>query len=274
MSPQLPRSTMTASAAVAIAFVLAAGPWQPAAAQQPGGRGGGRAAGPPAPLPTPQAEAPLDLAGVWVSVITESWRWRVVTPAKGDFASIPITPKAFKEASEWDPARDEAAREQCRAYGAAGLMRMPGRLRISWQDDRTLKVEMDAGTQTRLLHFGNAPAAAERTWQGRSTAEWVSPPPAGRGQGAGPEGPRTGYLKVTTTDMRPGYLRKNGVPYSGNAALTEYWNVHREPNGDEWLVVTSRLEDPEYLQEPFLTSPNFKKEPNDAKWRPTACEAR
>lgn len=242
------------------------------------GAGQGRGAAPPAAPATPQAAAPIDLTGTWVAVITESWRWRMVTPAKGDYASVPITPKAFREAEAWDPARDEAAGEQCRGYGAAGLMRMPGRLRISWQDERTLKVEMDNGTQTRLLHFGTAPTTA-RSWQGTSTAQWVTPPP-GRG-GGGPPAPappagaaRFGYLKVATSNMRPGYLRKNGVPYSANAKMTEYWNVHQQSGGEQWLVITSIVDDPEYLQEPFITSPNFRKEPDGSKWNPEPCSAR
>src|SRR5436190_18214482 len=103
--------------------------------------------------PSPRANAPIDLTGQWVSVVTEDWRWRMVTPPKGDYASIPITPAAKQVADRWDPARDEANGEQCKSYGAAAIMRVPGRLRITWQDDNTLKVETDAGTQTRLLHF-------------------------------------------------------------------------------------------------------------------------
>lgn len=238
--------------------------------------GQGRGAASQATPASPRAVAPIDLTGTWVSVITESWRWRMVTPAKGDYAGVPITPKAFTEAEAWDPSRDEAAGEQCKAYGAAGLMRVPGRVRISWQDERTLTVEMDNGTQTRLLHFG-APPPSGRSWQGTSTAQWVTPPP-GRGGGAAQTSPagtsRFGYLKVTTMNLRAGYLRKNGVPYSANARLTEYWNVHQAPDGEQWLVVTSIVDDSEYLQEPYITSPNFRKEPDASKWKPEPCVAR
>ena len=123
----------------------------------------------------------------------------------------------------WDPARDEAAGEQCRAYGAPAIMRIPGRLHITWQDDQTMKVETDAGTQTRLLQFGAAAAPGEPSWQGHSIAQWNV---AGRS------------LKVVTTNLRPGYIRKNGAPYSGKTVVTEYWDLNTLPNGDRFLTIT------------------------------------
>ncbi|MES1255365.1 MAG: hypothetical protein ABUS56_07155 [Acidobacteriota bacterium] len=235
--------------------------------------GQARAAAPP----SAKASAPIDLTGNWVSIVTEDWRYRMVTPAKGDYASVPLTLEGKRVADTWDPAKDEAAGEACRSYGAAGLMRIPGRLRISWQDENTLKVETDAGTQTRLFHFSGAeaPPATPPSWQGYSTAVWetIRTAPGMRPAGNAAATPAFGSLKVVTTAMRPGYLRKNGVPYSGNALLTEYWDVHKEGNGDQWLVVTSALRDPQYLQDPFLTSPNFLREPNGSKWDPTPCSA-
>ena len=223
-----------------------------------------------APSLSAKAAAPIDLSGYWVSIISEDWRWRMVTPAKGDYASIPITAAAKKVADAWDPAKDEAASEQCKPYGAAAIMRVPGRLRISWQDDNTLKVETDAGMQTRLLHFGRQAPAGQTTWQGDSVASWEVPRP---GRGGGQASPsKFGHLKVVTTRMRPGYLRKNGVPYSGEAVLTEHWELHRAPNA-QWLVVTSLVNDPQYLQGDFVTSSNFKKETDGSKWDPTPCSA-
>jgi hypothetical protein len=227
----------------------------------PGGRGG-------APPPTPQAGAPVDLTGYWVAVISEDWRWRMVTPPKGDYASIPLTQAGKDAADQWDPARDEAAGDQCKSYGAAGLMRSPTRLHITWQDDRTLKVESDYGTQTRLLRFGPAapPPSGPPSWQGDSFAQWEV---AGRGGRGAP--PMFGNLKVVTTNMKPGYLRKNGVPYSAGATLTEYWDLFPRPNGERWLVITSVVHDPQNLQTDWITSLNFKQEANGAKWSPTAC---
>jgi hypothetical protein len=232
-------------------------------------------AAPPVRAAVAREAAPIDLTGYWVSVVTEDWRWRMVTPPKGDYASIPITPAAKQVADAWDPAKDEARGDQCKSYGAAAIMRVPGRLHITWQDDNTLKVATDAGSQVRLLHFGAPTRAARRpAWQGDSLAEWELPTGGQRGGGAATDArPKLGNLKVVTTHMRPGYLRKNGVPYSADAILTEYWDVYTR-NGDRWLVITTSVNDPTYLQQPWLTSPNFKKEPDGSKWDPTPCSAR
>ena len=224
------------------------------------GRGG--AAQPPA---APRAAAPIDVTGYWVAEITEDWRWRMVTPAKGDYMSIPITAAAQKVADAWDPARDEAAGEQCKAYGAPGLMRAPTRLNISWMDDNTLKVEADYGMQTRLLHFGNwkSPGGAP-TWQGESVARWEA---AGRGA-------KNGTLVVTTSRLRPGYLRKNGVPYGADATMTEYWDLVKERGGEQRLLLTIVVEDPQYLQTPWVVPVHFKKERDGSKWEPQPCDAK
>ena len=243
-----------------------------------------RGGGPPAPPRAPRAAAPIDLTGYWVSVVTQDWRWRMVTPAKGDYQGIPVTAEARKVADAWDPAKDDAAGEQCRSYGAPALMSVPGRLHITWQDDNTLKVDTDAGTQTRILLFGDkqAPPNAAKTWQGVSVAQWQMPRPnvplqlrpAERTSDASPVRPTGGSLRVVTTNLRAGYLRKNGVPYSENAVMTEYWDLYKRPNGEEWLTITSQLDDPQYLRTPRLVAPVFKKEPNNAKWDPTPCSSR
>jgi hypothetical protein len=239
--------------------------------------------GQPTP-PAPRAAAPIDLTGYWVSIVTQDWRWRMVTPAKGDYQGIPITPEARKIADAWDPAKDEAAGEQCRSYGAAALMSVPGRLHITWQDENTLKVETDAGLQTRVLHFGayQPPANTPRSWQGVSVAQWLTPRPnvplllrpAERTADAPPVRPSGGSLRVVTTNLRAGYLRKNGVPYSENAVLTEHWDLYRRPNGEEWLTITTQVDDPQYLRNQRLVAPVFKKESSGAKWDPTPCSAR
>ncbi|MGH9145332.1 MAG: hypothetical protein ACRD1Q_01390 [Vicinamibacterales bacterium] len=239
---------------------------------------------PSAPPPPPKDAAPIDLTGYWVSVISEDWRWRMVTPARGEYTSIPINAAAKKIADAWDPARDQASGEQCKSYSAPALMRIPGRLQITWQDDSTLKVDTDAGRQTRLFHFGNwkSPGGSP-TWQGDSVAEWETPRGPGGSfgpgvndaeDGGGPPKAKFGNLKVTTTRLRPGYLRKNGVPYSARAVLTEYWDLVRPQSGDTWLVITTIVDDPTYLQRPWTTSLNFKKEPDGSKWDPTPCSVK
>jgi len=188
---------------------------------------------------------------------------------------VPLNPEGRKVADTWDLARDAAEGNQCRAFGVGGIMRLPGRLHITWQDPATLTIETDAGTQTRLLHFARTPTpAGEKTWQGWSAAEWADlvggGGRGGRGQ-AQAQAARGGSLEVVTTNMRPGYLRKNGVPYSDAMVLTEYFDRHDERDGTQWITVTSIVEDPRYLNQPFVTSTSFKKEPDGAKWRPTPC---
>jgi hypothetical protein len=245
--------------ALAAAIILIASPLL--SAQRAGGAGRG---GPP---PAARDTAALDLTGNWVSVVVEDWKWRMVTPKKGVYDSIPLNPEGRKVADTWDAAKDEAAGEQCRAYGAAAVMRIPGRLRVAWEDANTLRIDTDAGTQTRLFRFGAAPAAAgEPTWQGQSTAEWEYA--AGRGAA------RTGNMKVVTTNMRPGYVRRNGAPYSAKAVLTEYYDVNTMPNGDQWMTVTTKVEDPVYFSRPYITTTDFKKLPTAAGWNPTPCSTR
>jgi hypothetical protein len=283
-------------ALVALAVVAAVSP-------QLAGQGRGGAPGVPR---TGRQLAPVDITGTWVAVVTEDWRWRMVTPPKGDVSSIPVNAEGRKAALAWSLDADNAAGNQCKAYGVGGLMRQPGRIRISWQDDQTLKFEFDAGTQTRLLSFDSAKRApAERSLQGFSAAQWEGPGvgagpvgdgrpdtrvtgggllsrdlPGGGGQGLRGGPPprqqsqinRGGDLVVVTTGVREGYLRKNGVPYSEQATITEY--IHRlppHPNGDNWLHVITVVEDPKYLSQPFYTSTSFRLEPNDANFKPTPC---
>ena len=224
----------------------------------------GRGAG-PAPARTAQAAAPIDLSGYWVSVVTEDWRYRMVTPSKGDYQGVPMTPAAVTIADAWDPAKEEASGDQCKSYGAPAILRVPGRLHITWQDDQTLKMDTDAGQQTRSFHFGDWKAAeGPHTIQGNSVAVWE-----GGGRGA-----TDGDMKVTTTNLKAGFLRKNGVPYSDSTNLTEYYELITDPSGAPLLVVTIVTTDPTYLRQPFVITSQFKKEANDAKWKPAPCSAR
>jgi hypothetical protein len=255
-----------------------------ATGQPPGGagvKGKGKAAR------SAREGAPVDLTGYWVSVVSEDWRWLMVTPAVGDFASIPLTPAARREGNAWDPAKDEAAGNQCKAYGAAAVMRIPGRVHITWEDDNTLKIETDQGQQTRLLRFAPPGTPAANTapapppapsWQGVSQAKWeqalrgdLAPQ---QGLGATREGAGGRSLEVVTTNLKAGYLRRNGAPYGANAIVREFFDLSKEPNGDTWFVVTTIVEDPQNLSEPFVTSTNFKKEADGAKYKPVPCSAR
>lgn len=227
------------------------------------GQGGGR--GPQAPR-TAKAAALYDITGYWVAVVTEDWRYRMITPVKGDTAGVLLNGPGRKIFDAFDPTKDEAAGEQCRGYGAPAIMSVPGRLHITWQDDQTLKIETDNGQQARLLHF-DAAESKGGDWQGYSKASWEVVP-AGRGA------PPAGSLKVITTRLRPGYIRKNGVPYSANATLTEYLDRTNEPDGNAYLVVTTTVEDPGYLAQPFLAASHFRKQSDSAGWKPRPCSAR
>src|SRR4029078_13537631 len=103
--------------------------------------------GPPRP---PKDSAPIDLTGYWVAIVSEDWRFPRLTPQRGDYPDIqPLNDAGKKIADSWDPAKDEAAGEQCKGYGAANIMRIPSRLRIAWMNDTTLRLETDAGQQKR-----------------------------------------------------------------------------------------------------------------------------
>jgi len=203
--------------------------------------------------PAARANAPVDLTGYWVSVVTEDWLWRMRTPPKGDYASVPLNDAGRSVADQWDPATDDGT---CRPFGAPALLRMPTRVRIDWQDDATLRLETDNGMQTRLLHFAEPPAATAPSRQGVSRARWDGT-----------------TLTVTTTELLPGYLRRNGVPYSADTVLTEQF-IRHESFGDGWLTVTTIVHDPVYLTEDFVTSSSFKRLQGATGWLPAPCEER
>jgi hypothetical protein len=207
--------------------------------------------------------APVDLTGYWVSYVTENWRYRMVTPAKGEYRRIPASRAALPIINAWDPAADERAGNQCKSYGAGNIMSVPGRLHITWQDADTLKIETDAGTQTRFFRFAPSAATASpgaRSWQGESAATWE--PAAGGGS-----------LRVVTSNLRAGYLRKNGVPYSDSTTVTEHFDVAPLDGNGRLLLVTTIVDDPVYLTGPYVVSPHFKKEPDGSKWDPTPCSS-
>jgi hypothetical protein len=196
----------------------------------------------------------------------------MVTPAKGEYRRIPASPAALPLINAWDPAADERAGNACKSYGAAAIMSVPTRLHITWQDADTLRIETDAGTQTRLLHFvpaasasvsASASTSGPPSWQGQSIATWE--------RATGPDG--GGSLRVVTSNLRAGYLRKNGVPYGERATLTEHFDITTLPDGGKLLLVTSIVEDPVYLTGPYVVSPHFKKETDGSKWEPTPCSS-
>jgi len=249
-----------------------------------------------------QEAAPIELTGYWVSVVTEDWRWRMLTPPHGDYASVPLNPAGKKIADMWSTAQDGS----CKAYGAAGVMRMPTRVHISWTDPNTLQLQTDWGEQTRTFHFmpgqpyaasmmgdnrglppqparaDTAGAQGAPSLQGDSVAVWQLPYEINANVGlrgpqrAGGFGPQAapepgGDLAVVTTNLSPGWLRRNGVPYGARTRLTEFYQTFTDPAGKKWFDVTTEVVDPEYLMAPFITSSDFRHEPDNAKWAPHPC---
>jgi hypothetical protein len=293
MRVAVPSATL---AAVAALFAAQAG--VPLGAQQAQG------ALPPAAVPPPaRVAAPIDLTGTWASVVTEDWQWRFVTPIVGDYTGIPLNLDGDRVARQWNPDADAKAGQQCKGFGAAAISRLPTRLQVSWADDNTMKLDFDLGTQSRLVHFDKSKAPGARSLQGHAVGEWIdlpapgrggpvgqppggaragTPPPAAAGappaagarggRAAGPAGPRAGGLKIVTTNLLPQYLRQNGVPVSDKAVVTEYLDVVPAPDGSQWLVLKTAVDDPTYLSGWYQVSSNFKKEASAAKWNPTPCE--
>ncbi len=288
-----------------VAAALAGAAGARVAAQQAQG------APPPAVVPqAARAAAPIDMAGTWASVITEDWQWRFVTPIVGDYTGVPLNADGDRLARQWNPDADVKAGQQCKGFGAAAINRLPTRLQISWVDDNTMKLDFDLGTQSRLVYFDKTKAPGARSLQGHAIGEWIDLPAPGRGgpvgqapagaragappaagaapptgragapaagarggrAGGGPAGPRAGGLKIVTTNLLPQYLRQNGVPVSEKAVVTEYLDVVPAPDGTQWLVLKTQVDDPTYLSGWYQVSSNFKKEATAAKWSPTPCE--
>jgi hypothetical protein len=215
--------------------------------------------------------AMFDITGQWVAVVNEDWRWRMVTPPKGDTSSVPLNPAGRRAAASWDLAADRAQGRLCKAFGGPGLIRQPGRIRIEWENDDTMVMEFDAGMQTRRLYFGAPPAPGARSLQGYSIAKWFKQPQNrgifGRGGGA-----QRGSLEIVTTNLEEGYLRPNGVPYSERTVVKEFVDTFTLPEDGSWLIVTTVVDDPEYLTQEFVLSTQFKKEADSSKWSPRPCE--
>jgi hypothetical protein len=228
----------------------------------------GRAAGPP---PTARGGALIDLTGQWVSVITEDWRWRMVTPPKGDAASVPLNPAGRGALTLWDLASDRSRNELCKAFGPPGIIRQPGRLRIQWENDNVLQLHFDAGNQIRRFQFGGGDAQGIRTVQGDSRARWFRQAQT-RGLARGGARPAGGTLEVVTTNMRAGYLRPNGVPYSERAVVKEFFDTFSLGEDGTWLIVTTVVDDPTYLTQEFVISSQFRKEADASRWSPRPCE--
>ncbi len=224
-------------------------------------------------------EAPIDITGHWVSLITDDWVYRMIIPAKGDYSYVPLNAEGTRVADTWDPARDAAAGEQCKGYAAPSIMRLPARVEISWEDDDTLKLDIDTGMQSRLFRFNAGAPEGPRTLQGWSNATWELSGDIGRQLVFGGtrtslnQVPVSGSLKVDTQHLLPGYLRRNGVPYSESAFMTEYYNLVQEEDGNQYLIIQTYVDDPVYLRQHWVRTLQFKRESNGSQRRPMDCAA-
>jgi hypothetical protein len=238
-----------------------------------GGQGRGAGGGAPQAPATARTAAPVDLTGYWVSIVTEDWIERM-SPDSPPSGVIARGGAGGRGGGGRGAAAPPPGGEQCRVYAAGGSLRVPTRLNITWADDNTLKIDMDAGTQTRLLRFNTpVPPGTPKSLQGYSVATWEGGGGgggrggAGGGRGGGPAAPRWGSLNVTTTNLSGGYLLSSRSAYSENAVLTEYFTKHTD-FGQEYFTVTAQIVDGATR----VTSSTFKKEPNGSKFSPSGCE--
>jgi hypothetical protein len=240
-------------------------------AQPPGfgGRGGG---GPPA---SARDAAPVDLTGTWVSLVTEDWIERMSpdSPASGTGGGFGFG----RGRGAADAGTQITSDDPCAAYGAGAIMRVPGRVKIRWEDDSTLLFEYDAGSQRRIIHFSDdAPAQADTSLQGWSTASWQAGAGGGnRGRGGPPASlqsgaaARWGSLKIVTTDLSPGYLITSRSWYGVNAMLTELIRIHSD-FGQPYFTVTAIIEENGTVTS--TTSSTFKKESGASGFDAGKCE--
>ena len=211
-----------------------------------------------------------------MSLVTDDWRYRMLTPPKGNVDYVPVNHgRAAREPATWDPAKDEAAGEACRAYGAGGVMRLPARLHITWEDDNTMQHGHRRGHADApvLLRVALPPCPARRGRRGRALGGALDDArrPGRRGRGPAPE---LASSWSTTTRLRPGYVRKNGVPYGANADAHRVLRASGRRAGQEYLAVTTMVDDPQYLAQPYIKTYEFKKQRDATGWNPTPCSAK
>ena len=183
-----------------------------------------------------------------------------------------MNPAAQKIADAWDPAKDEAAGEQCKAYGAPGLMRGPTRLRITWLDDDTLKLETrlrDADAAVRLprrpRRRAPRPGRASR-WRSGSS----------RAAAGAAAAPRFGaHEDRSPRSCGPATCARTASRTATGTVFTEYWDLHTETNGDNYLVVTNIGERPDLPAGALDYGAALQaRTGRRRKWDPAPCDAR
>lgn len=192
---------------------------------------------------TPVA-AQIDFSGEWAPRMYEDQPERVPGPELGDYLGIPINDAARMRAETWDASIQTLPEWQCRPHSADYIWRGPSNLRI-WKEVDPVSREITAFHAEWLRSVDRAifldgrphpPEGALHTWAGYSTAKWDGD-----------------ILTITTTHLKEGYLRRNGLPRSDQATLTEHWIR----NGD-FLTVVTIVHDPVYLTEPFIRTTDYE----------------
>jgi hypothetical protein len=209
------------------------------------------------------AVAPLlaqrDLTGEWAPRFHEDQPERIPGPDIGDYLGLPINDSARLRGDSWDASLLTLPEHQCKPHPADYGPRGPANLRF-WRD-------IDTATQQTIAYHTHIswqapertiwmdgrehpPEYAPHTWQGFSTGKW--------------EGD---MLTVTTTHLKNGWIRRNGIPRSDKAVLTEHWIRH-----DKFLTLVSIVNDPVYLSEPFIRTTDWQADP-DQNIAPYPCES-
>lgn len=183
-----------------------------------------------------------DITGFWDSMLTEEYRIRLYGPEAGEIDGLPLNERGRQAALNFDPNEYYKPENQCRKHGGAYVMRGPFAKQFVYEDDGTLLIRIELEAQTRRIYLdGREPPSDEHTGLGHSVGRWEN-----------------GILTVTTTQMTPYYHRRNGVPYSENAVMTEHFILH----DDDYLTLIVKVDDPEYLTEPLVRTLSFKRLPD------------
>ncbi len=205
------------------------------------------------------AWAQLDPSGEWAPRFHEDQPERIPGPEIGDYLGLPINDAARLRADVWDASLLTLPEHQCKPHPSDYAWRGPANLRIWKEVDRETQkliayhthISWQAPERTIWMDGRpHPPDYAAHTWQGFSTGKF--------------EGD---MLTVTTTHLKAGWIRRNGVPRSDRATTTEHWIRH-----GNYLTVVVIVRDPVYLTEPFLRTTDFE---YDARQQiaPYPCEA-
>ena len=194
------------------------------------------------------AAAQIDFSGNWVQRYNEDQPERLAGPELGDYLGLPLTDAARARADTWSASLLTLPEHQCKPHPVAYGYRGPSNMRLQQEIDpftqrvQKITVHLAWMEQHRDIWMDgrpHPPTAAPHTWQGFSTGRWDGD-----------------TLVVTTTHMKAGWLRRNGVPYSDRSRFTERWSRHGSV-----ISHVAILEDPLNLTEPFVRTTDWSLDP-------------